>query len=299
VKYHILLWITAIFWGVSFVATGIIVNKVPPFSAAAVRFFIAWIALFLINRKKTGLPFKHIFLAGLWGVTMYFVFENAALQYTSPTNTSLIISTIPLVNLFYLKFFQKQKFGLFSYIGSAVSFIGVAVVILNGVLVLKLNPLGDILVFGATVSWIMYTHYFLSIQKSLEVKKEIPLIAATREITFYGFISLLPFAIFEYFNTPFDISIFVTDSSVLFGTLYLGIFCSSLGYLFWNKSIQKLGARYATNAIYMLPLITAVAEIIIMNKLPNIYLLIGGIMVVAGLFIAESKKKLPEGPEIY
>ncbi len=298
-KYHIFLWSTAVFWGVSFVATGLVVEKVPPFTAAAIRFLIAWVVLFLINRKKTGLPGKELFFAGFWGVAMYFLFENAALKFTSPTNTSLIISTIPLINLFYLKIFHKQKIGLFNYIGSIVSFAGVAIIILNGVIVLKLNPLGDLLVFGAAISWIMYTHYFMSIQKFMEKKENVPMISATREITFYGFVSLIPFALFELINTPFDFSVFLFDQSVLTGTLYLGIICSSIGYMFWNKAIQHLGARYVTNAIYALPLITAFAEVIIMNKIPNSYLIAGGGMVVAGLFLAEIKRSLPNVPKTH
>ena len=51
-KGHILLWITVILWGISFVATKIVVEYIPPVSAALIRFFIASIFLIIFVKKR-------------------------------------------------------------------------------------------------------------------------------------------------------------------------------------------------------------------------------------------------------
>src|SRR6056297_2287593 len=130
-KYHFLLWSTVILWGMSFIATSIIIQSFPPIITAMIRFFIAWIVLILLTRRHK--PYGSLIsrlLCGLWGISFYFIFENLALKYTSPTNVALIISTIPMFNLLYLKFFSASHISKKNIIGSLIALTGVAVVII-------------------------------------------------------------------------------------------------------------------------------------------------------------------------
>jgi drug/metabolite transporter (DMT)-like permease len=302
-KYYIYLWSTAFFWGVSFIATSVIVEVLPPINTAMIRFLFAWLILAAIARGKKPLgSLKDRFLGGLWGITLYFAFENYALKYTTPTNVSLIISTIPLFNLLFLRVFSKVKTDKRHLTGSLIAFVGVAIVIIGDQFRLEVNPIGDLLTFGAVISWIMYTHHIVQIEKQKTLQKKehgsSDTLAITRSITFWGFLLLVPSSIGEYISQPFNYFEILSDWKILLSMLYLGLICSSIAYYFWNESIRKLGSRKTTNAIYIMPLITAFSQAILLKDIPHMATIIGGVFVIVGLFYTEKKKKVSEKKQV-
>lgn len=162
------IWITVILWGISFVATKVVVNYIPPITAGFIRFILAASVMLIFIRKDIKYEKKewfNLFMASFFGVTGYFLFENTGLMYTTATNGSLIISAIPIIFLIIDDIIKKTFSNKIRYIGTLIAFIGVAVLILNGKFVLKLNPKGDLLMFGAVISWILYTIFLEKLQK--------------------------------------------------------------------------------------------------------------------------------------
>jgi drug/metabolite transporter (DMT)-like permease len=263
--------LVTIFWGASFVATKFVVNVFEPFPAALYRFLIALFVLLPFTKKKK-IANINAFWSGFWGITMYFVFENTALRYTSPTNAAVIVSSVPLLYVLFTHVFHKVKTNKYHYLGSVLAFLGVALVILNGRM-MKLNPLGDILAFGAAISWVFYTHYVVRI-------KDVVGIDQTFSITFWGVVTLVPFSLLQNMQAKFEIK---SVSSLI----YLGIVCSALGYLLWNKSIEVIGDRKTTNFIYFIPLVTVISEFVLMKSKPTIYNILGVTMLILGLYIFE------------
>jgi drug/metabolite transporter (DMT)-like permease len=292
--YHLLLWFTTFLWGVSFVATKVVVEVFPPFIAALLRFSLAWLVLLIFSRGKAYGKKKDLILTGLWGVSLYFVFENLGMVFTLPTNAVLIISLIPILNTIYLRLFHKKRLTWYQIIGSIVSFTGVCIVVLNGNLNLKLNPAGDILVFLAAIAWVCYTHYILRVEKEKKPEHD-DTFAVTRSITGWGVVFLIPFSVYDMISRWDSVfTVKVTWQSIA-GIVYLGVLCSSLGYYFWNKAIQRLGPRYTTNTIYVMPVITYLSESLLLGNNPNDYTILGGVCVLAGLFISEWRKKSSKG----
>ena len=267
--------VVTIFWGASFVATKFVVNVFEPFPAALYRFGIALLVLLPLTKKRK-ITDINAFLSGFWGITMYFVFENTALRYTTPTNAAVIVSSVPLLYVLFTQFIHKVKTTKYHYMGSILAFIGVALVILNGRM-LKLNPLGDILAFGAAISWVLYTHYVVKI-------KDVAGIDQVFVITFWGVVTLIPFSIFQSMTFQFELKSFL-------GLIYLGVVCSALGYVLWNKSIELIGDRKTTNFIYFIPLVTVISELLLMGSRLSLYNVIGVSALVIGLYIFERGEK--------
>ncbi|MFW6248143.1 MAG: DMT family transporter [Bacteroidota bacterium] len=292
-KYHFFLWSTVIFWGLSFVATSVIIQTFPPILTAMIRFFIAWIVLIILtkNHQPYG-RLKYRILCGLWGITFYFIFENLALKYTTPTNVSLIISTIPMFNLLYLKIFSSLQINKKNIIGSVIAFFGVAVVIIGDQFRLEVNPIGDLLTIFAVIAWIMYTHYLIETEKlnhqQNQTKDFYRTLSVTKSITFWGFVFLIPASIIEFFF--FDTIVFnpLNNGPLMISLLYLGVFCSSIAYYFWNEAIKHLGPRKTTNSLFTIPIITALAQGILLKDIPHLTTIIGGILVITGLFYSEN-----------
>lgn len=279
-----LIWITVILWGISFVATKVVVNYIPPITAGFIRFILAASVMLIFIRKDIKYEKKewfNLFMASFFGVTGYFLFENTGLMYTTATNGSLIISAIPIIFLIIDDIIKKTFSNKIRYIGTLIAFIGVAVLILNGKFVLKLNPKGDLLMFGAVISWILYTIFLEKLQKHNNL-------IVTRDINMFGAIFFIPFVFIELKSSP-TCPVFSLwfQPSVVFALLYLGIFCSALGYIFWNEAIRLSGSKTVMNSVYFIPVVTVISESLIYKTFPNIYTIIGAILVIGGTFISE------------
>lgn len=270
--YKIFIWLVVFFWGMSFVATKVVVSYIPPATAALIRFLIALVFLIFVNRKFPKILNLHGFFAGFWGITMYFYFENAGLVHTFPTNASLIVSSAPILHILFSHIIQKKKATMMEYIASFIAFSGVAVVILNGKFALKINPVGDIMLFGAASVWVLYTYHVEKMPNSDSLE-------GVAAITFWGVVTLVPFSLVEKNSwVSFNPASFVS-------LMYLGVVCSGIAYVLWNKGIKKVGSRYTTNTIYFIPVLTSIAESIFLKRLPNLYTIFGGAMVLVGLWL--------------
>ncbi|HOM74262.1 MAG TPA: DMT family transporter [Fervidobacterium sp.] len=263
--------LVTILWGMSFVATKFVVSVFAPFPAALYRFTIALIVLLPFTKKRKIWDIN-AFWAGFWGITMYFVFENTALIYTAPTNASVIVSSAPIIYTIFTHVFHKTSTTKNHYIGSVIAFLGVALVVFNGRLA-KMNPIGDILAFGSALSWVLYTYYIMKIEENDGVD-------SIFSITFWGVVTLLPFSLFQ------DMSITIEPKSLI-SLIYLGILCSAVGYLIWNKSIALIGDRSTTNFVYFIPVITMLSESIFIKSQLTLYNILGTLMLIIGLYIFE------------
>ncbi|HNY38569.1 MAG TPA: DMT family transporter, partial [Petrotogaceae bacterium] len=276
--------LTVIFWGVSFVATKVVVDAIDPVIAAFIRFNIAWVVMFVFIRKFNKYSKKdlfYLFVASFFGVTAYFLFENSGLMYTTPTNASLIISATPLVYLLVSDIMKKKLSGRIRYVGTAVAFGGVAILVMNGRFFLRLNPLGDLLMFGAVVSWVIYT---IAEEKLHHLDNKI----VSRDINFLGALFFIPFLFFS----EHKLTVWGKEEigfQTVTGLIYLGVFCSALGYIFWNKAIRDCGAKTTTNGIYFIPVVTVIADAVILGNIPNVYALGGAALVLTGTYISEIK----------
>ena len=167
---HFLAFITVAIWGSTFVFTKmLLLNGLSPAQIFTLRFLIAYLLLLafeLITKRESFQLFSQswrdeltMFLLGISGGSLYFLTENAAMLYTTATNTSLIVCSCPLfaMLLVALVYHKSERFTSIQVIGSMLACLGMAVVVINGRFVLHLSPLGDMLAFGACLCWAIYS----------------------------------------------------------------------------------------------------------------------------------------------
>ena len=87
---HISAILTVLIWGTTFISTKVLLSHFTPIEILFFRFSLGFIALLLIYPHKLVLTDKKqeklFMLAGLCGVTLYFLFENIALTYSFASN---------------------------------------------------------------------------------------------------------------------------------------------------------------------------------------------------------------------
>ena len=83
----------------------------------------------------------------------------------------------------------------------------------------------------------------------------------------------------------------LTNKVVILNILYLGAISSGLAFILWQQGIERIGSIKASNYIYLVPLLTAIAGVIILNEKMSIKMIIGAILILIGLYIAQKKVK--------
>lgn len=258
---HILATVTIIIWGTTFISSKLLLAQFTPLQVMIMRFTIAYLTLFILNHKikKTTWHEELVFLSlAIMGTTIYFFAENRALTLTFASNVSIILSVAPLLTAILAHFFTKdEKMNERIIIGSILAFTGVALVVFNGTVVLKLNPMGDILSFCAALSWAFY---------SVILKKHVNLydsIYLTRKVVFYSIVTTLPLVLIE--GKPFPI-VELRNASLIINLLFLGILGSGICYVAWNIATKNLGIVTTNNYIYLCPFVTMVAAGLIIHE---------------------------------
>lgn len=282
--YHILAIITVFIWGITFVSTKVlIIQGLTPIEILVYRFLLAYICIWLIKPQKLfANSWKDELLciaAGLGGGSMYFLFENTALQITLASNVSLIICTAPIFTAFLTRlFYRKEKIKVHLVIGSIIALIGVGFVVFNGNFILKISPLGDFLTILAALSWAFYGVILLRLNKKYST------FFITRKVFIYGILTILPFSALS--NYVFHPQLLM-NPSVLGNIAFLGIVASLVCYITWNTAIKKLGVVQTTNYVYLVPLITVFTSSLVINEQITYIAIIGSVFILAGVYIAE------------
>ena len=294
---HIVAFLTVAVWGSTFVFTKLLLQAgLSPAQIFTLRFIIAYVLLLAYSMSR-----QHQWLCSSWkdellmvalgitGGSLYFLTENAAMLYTTATNTSLIVCSCPLfaMLLFAIVYRQSEHITKVQAFGSVIACLGMAVVVLNGHFVLHLSPLGDILAFGACLCWAVYS---LLMKKALE---DYSTLFITRKVFFYGIITIIPYYIIRLEEASiFNLSIFQSfNFTILLNLLFLAVVASLLCFLTWNWVISKLGAVVATNWVYFNPITTILFAWWLLHEQITIWFLLGTILILAGMYLSDKKKK--------
>ena len=283
---HLFASISVLIWGVTFISTKILLDDFTPVEILFYRFVIGFIILFLIfphRLRGTNIKQELMFAAaGLCGVMLYFLCENIALTYTLASNVGVIVSIAPFFTaLFSHWLLGDEKLKANFLLGFIIALAGIVLINFNGSMILKLNPIGDLLAVSAAIVWAVY---------SILVKKISTYgcnsIQMTRRIFFYALILMLPIL----FLLPFewDINKFLKTVNIV-NIIFLGMGASALCYVTWNTAVRLLGAVKTSIYIYMIPAIAVVTAWLILNEQITIFAVCGAILTMAGLFISERK----------
>jgi drug/metabolite transporter (DMT)-like permease len=280
-------------WGATFVSSKVLLNNgMSPSGIFFIRFSIAYLFMWLLNRKIFAQSFKDemlLLLLGITGGSVYFLAENEAIRLTYAYNVAIILGITPLITAISISLFFKQiKLTKKLLFGSLLAILGIVFVVMNGHFVLKISPKGDILTLAAAIVWGIYTVIF----KVLENKY--PLAFITRKIFFYGILTIFPVILLEKMMVPAGEQAlpsfqFLTQPLILFNLLFLGIVASLLCYLIWNFALKKLGVITTSNYLYFIPIITLITSYVILDEKITFVAIAGILLITAGVYWAERK----------
>ncbi|MBQ5714983.1 MAG: DMT family transporter [Alistipes sp.] len=285
--FHILAILTSAIWGTTFISSKLLLQEgLSPAAIMILRFVLAYVLMLpFVKGKWFCKSLKDellMVLLGISGGSLYFLLENTALVYTQASNVAIIIAATPLLTMLTVNLLDRGKGAskrLYGY--SLMSLAGVALVILNGNFVLKLNPIGDLLTFGAVVTWVIYSIIIAKVQERYSSWM------ITRKIFFYGVVTLLPYFLIE----PWDVTWEMMSRPMVWGNIaYLGVLASLGCYMTWNIVIKRLGAVDATNYLYINPIVAMITANLLLGERITPLAIAGTALILVGVHLAERKK---------
>lgn len=288
IKGHGAALVTIVLWGTTFVSTKLLLRSLHPVEILFYRFVIGLLALFLVYPKRMGKTNRKQELtfaaAGLCGITLYYLFENIALTFTSASNAGIIVSLAPFFTAILANWWlDGEKPGKYFLIGFLAAITGIGLISFNGATVLHFSPKGDLLALLAAVLWAFYSILSRKISEF-----GFHTIQTTRRVFSYGLLFMLPAV--GLLRVPWNPQRLASPVNLL-NIVYLGLGASALCFVTWNLAVRALGAIKTSIYIYMVPVITVITSVFFLDEPVTLMSAVGTVLTLAGLFLSKQQEK--------
>lgn len=276
-SFHIYAIITIIFWSLAYVLTKLALQYFTPFSLGFLRYFIASCTLLIIARFTRMKPphvkdLPYFILAGALGFFIYMITFNLGQKTVTASTASIVISTVPVLTALLSRFVDKEKLSFLQWLAIAIEFIGVAVLtLMHGFVSINIGLL-----------WLFLAALALSLYNLLQRKltKKYTALQASAYSIFFGTLLLavfLPASAREVFNVPVIQWVYL---------LILGVFSSAVAYVAWSRAFAKAKrTSQVSNYMFITPFLASLFGFLLAGELPESSTLIGGGIILLGVFI--------------
>ena len=293
---YILLLICTACWGGNAVAARFAVGEVSPLLLT----FLRWVGVSIIiciiayptivrNASLLKARWVYLFCMGALGFTGFNVLFYLSAYYTTAINIGIFQGALPVFVLLGTFLLYREPISLVQLGGIILTIIGVIIVAIRG----DINQLrtftfniGDLLILLACLIYSIYTIF-------LRQKPDVPGVAMFGVISVAAMLASFPFAVFELVAGSI---IWPSDKGALV-ILFVIIFPSFMSQLFFIKGVQLIGASRAGVFINMVPIFASVFSVILIGETFESYHMIGLILVLTGIAIAERMGKNIRNPK--
>lgn len=278
--------IACIIWSGNFVISKYAVHLAGPISLAFFRWSIATIIIFPLaySNFKKEIPIflnnkAYFFWMGLVGFAIYNTLIYTAGHYTTAINMALIGSVIhPIVATVLAAIFVNEKLHWKNITGIVLGFIGIIFLITKGEMTTIASfrfSTGDLWMIAAGFCFGSYNVFVRKKPAGISNNSFLFVLFAI------GAIILLPFCIYEsYYIQPV-----VYNTHFLYVVLYLGIGNSTIAYFLWNSAIHKLGASKTALFGTLIPLLSSIEALWLLDEQFNNFQIISGLIIISGIVI--------------
>lgn len=280
---YLAILVTVVSWASSFAAIRVGLASLGPAELASARYVAAAIpaGLYLLVQRPP-LPARGDFLrllaVGLLFIASYSVLLNTGERTVPAGPASFIIQVNPVVVALIAIPLLGERFGLFGWIGTAISFAGVGLIAIGSGDSLGLN-FGALLILAAAVC----TSVSTILQKPLLAR--MPPLVVTAWILTIGAAPLL-------FFLPRALQqLSVAPASVSVAIIYLALVPTVIGYLTWAIALKRFAAGRASNFLYCVAPTATIIGIVWLGEVPTVLSLLGGAMAISGVLVVNLLRK--------
>jgi drug/metabolite transporter (DMT)-like permease len=275
------------FWGVSFVSTKAVLDKLDPYTLLVLRFGIGalfLLVLLVLKRYPLNIPLKyipHLIVLGILGVFVHQVIQATALLTINASAAGWIISFSPVFTVILSVFFLHEKMTVLKASGMIVAIIGVLLVT-TATNQQSFQPsinIGYLLMILSTLNWAIYS----VLLKRLHI--QLPSLVVTFYMCLIGFTLTTPFLVR---NKGWEMIPFLTSVEWAH-LLFLGVFVSGVAYWYWAKALEVLEASQVSVFLYLEPVATLITAILLLQEKIIPVSILGGIIIIMGVILVNGR----------
>lgn len=284
---YVLLSLTALFWSGNWVIGRAVVSdgQIPPVALAWYRWAIAVALMMPIAlpqiRRHWRLIWQHrnvIVMLALVGMGFHNLLSYVGLQFTTAINGVMLNSAIPVMIILLGVVFFKQRVSMQQMSGVAVSLVGVLAILTKGHLEalaeFKFNY-GDLIVLASMVLWALYT---LMLKWRPDGIPGLALLAVCGTIGLFGMTPLFAWEVASGKSIQWS-------WGVVAALLYVGLFPSFIGYLFWNRAVEEVGPGIAGLFVHLMPVFGSLLAWLFLDERLFWFHLVGIVFIFAGIYL--------------
>jgi len=287
---YIFLILATLFWSGNFiVGKAASLFDIPPFTLNFYRWTFAWLILAPFTIKEIYQKRDHILenikLILVLGITSITVFNSIvyySLNFTQVISGVLMISTIPVMIIFFCWVFKIERTNFYQILGVIFSLFGVIVIVtkadIGKLLSLNFNK-GDLWMVVAMFSWAMYSA--LLRKKKLELTQ----LTLLQTIISAGLILLLPAYLIE-MNLGYKANV---NLPFILTLSYVVLFPGLASFIFWIKGISIIGSNRSGIFLHLMPIFSTVLAILIFKEKFMFFHLVGAIFIITGIVLSSKK----------
>ena len=280
-------------WAINFSFIKIALREFSPLAFNGIRLLFASliliIALFVrgegFSVAKSDIP-KILFLSIIGNTAFQLLFMHG-LNWTTASNTSVIMAMTPVFVVILSVFLKQEKIHWAGWLGIVISFIGFYFIITKqvGTFHFSWEELrGDLMILIGNLFWAIYTVFSKPFLKKISPLKWTSITLAV------GTVFYLPFAALDIVRIQWSEISFQAWAVVI----YSGLFAIAICYVIWYASVRRVGNSKTAIYGYLSPIFTILFAYLLISERITLLQIGGALIIFAGVYLTRSGYRLFE-----
>jgi drug/metabolite transporter (DMT)-like permease len=290
---YLKLLLTMILWGIAWPVGRLLAVGLPAISIAVIRYAIVVPVFFLflqLREHSVKIPRSWIptfLILGVLNTTLYQAFFLFGVRYAAASDDSLVIGISPVLIAIMASSVLREPLTQNKLLGLLAGLSGVGTISLLSPNVNVLNrPLGISLVFGGALVYAVYTillRRFINERSEQAGGRRPSSLAIISWVSFLGWLFLIPASILE---SPWN---YTWDQNSWLGILYLALFSTVVGYLFYVDGVTQIGASRAAIFSNLVPVFGVLSSFLLLGEALSVWHGISFALIFAGVVLVNRK----------
>ena len=280
-------------FGLSYLFTKQATGIASEFALLGCRFFVALIVMsagLLLGFIKINLknkPIKPLLAVALFSPCLYFIGETVGISRTTASESGVFLACIPVASLIASFVILKKRPAKLQILGVLITLAGIVFTVISIGLNASLSVSGYIFIIIAVASYSLYSIFVdkASEYTGIEITYIMLAVGATVFILLAIFEAVLNHNFENLLTLPF------VNMDFLIVILYQGIGCSVIAFFLSNIAISKIGVNRTASFIGISTVVSIVAGALILKENFSVYQLIGAIVIIMGVYVANANIK--------
>lgn len=279
--------LAVLIWSVNMVVTKMAASVISPAAIGFYRWVIALalLAPFAVGGLRRQWPqiranLGRLAVLSALGMAIFQGLSYVAAATTTATNMGIITSTVPLMTIAVGTLVLRERPSWMAVGGAVLALFGLSILLGEGDpsrLLSVGGSLGDGLMALAALSYALYGVLLRKWQLPIGVWQSLFMQAA------FVVVYQLPFFVLA------DPSPLTMQNIPL--VLYAGIFPSLFAPFLWMQGVRYLGPNRASIFLNLMPVCTVVIAAVSLNEHPHLYHIVGGLLALAGVSLAQMRPR--------